>query len=531
LFKLQNSWREKMKSSFRVGVLVLTVYFWICTPLPSAENDSNASWEGFKEFVEDSLMIWNVPGLAMAVVVGNDVVFSLGVGVRDIESKAPVSTETLFAIGSTTKSFTATLAGILVDEGKVDWDAPVITYLPWIRLKDKLTTERLTLRDLLSHRSGVPDHTLAWYTLPSTRGDLIKRLQYLKPTADFRTQFQYNNLGITAAGYILGHVYGRSWEELILEKIFQPLDMKCSGFFGSALNIKEIKNFALPHTLKNGTIEMLRLSPAYESVGPAGSIISNVLDMAKWLSLHLKHGTFKGRKIVSKDILQETYLPVVAKAEISVMDKTTWHGMGWFIEPSFLDERRLSHSGGLEGYKAYVSFIPEADAGIVVLTNMDGTLLPYVVADAAYSKLFRREGKNWNTYWQTRARKLMESAAADLDADRVIKINGTLPAHPFEEYAGKFENPGYGHLHIECVQNLLKASLNGTVHFELKHLHYEVFTVANIDAPGREYAVYYIGTAKLVFITDLSGHVNQVKLIYVPGSGDETEVVFARILQ
>jgi len=518
-----------MKSFCRVVVLVLTIYFWICIPLPSAERYTYVKWEGFKEFAEESLKIWNVPGLALAVVAGNDVIYRLGVGICDINSKAPVSPETLFAIGSTTKSFTATLSGILVDEGKVDWDTPVVTYLPWIKLKDNLSTERLTLRDLLSHRSGVPDHTLAWYSRSSTRRDLVKRLLYLEPTADFRTLFQYSNLGITAAGYILGEVCSKSWEELTQSKIFQPLDMKNSGFFGSLLNRQKFENFALPHTLKNGEIEILPLSPAYEAVGPAGSIISNVLDMAKWLSLHLRHGAFKGRQIISKDALQETHFPVIAKAEISVMDETTWHGMGWFIEPSFLGKRRVSHSGGLEGYKAYVSFIPEKDVGIVVLTNMDGTFLPYVIADTLYSKLFRREGKNWSTYWKKKAKKMAEASAVDFKAHGVTKKTGTLYAHPLDEYAGEFENPGYGHLHIKHEQNLLKVSLNGTVHFNLNHLHYDVFTTANIDAPGREYANYYIGTAKLMFTTDVRGHVNQAKLIYVPGSGKEIEVVFTRI--
>jgi len=518
-----------MKSSYRVTVLFLSLSFWICLQFLSAEDYTHANWKGFKEFAEESLKIWNVPGLAFAVVAGNDVVFSLGVGVRDIKSKAPVSLETLFAIGSTTKSFTATLSGILVDEGKVDWDTPVVTYLPWIKFKDSLSTERLTLRDLLSHRSGVPDHTLAWYTRSSTRRDLVDSLQHLEPTADFRTLFQYNNLGITAAGYILGQACGRSWEELIKAKIYQPLDMASSGFLGSVLNHQKFENFAYPHTLKKGEIEILPLSPAYEAVGPAGSIISNVQDMTKWLSLHLKHGEFKGRQVISKDALLETHFPVIAKAEVSVMDKTTWHGMGWFIEPSFLGKRRLSHSGGLEGYKAYVSFIPEEDVGIVVLTNMDGTFLPYVIADALYSKLFHREGKNWNTYWKTKAKNMMEKADVNLKANRVIKKPGSLHAHPLDEYAGEFENQGYGLLHIEHEQNLLKASLNGTVHFDLNHFHYEVFTTANIDAPGREYANYYINTAKLMFTTDVRGSVNQVKLIYVPGSGNEIEVVFTRI--
>jgi len=518
-----------MKSSCRVVVLLFIIYFWVCILLPSAERYTSVKWEGFKEFAEESLKIWNVPGLALAVVAGNDVIYSLGVGIRDINSKAPVFPETLFAIGSTTKSFTATLSGILVDEGKVDWDTPVVTYLPWIKLKDNLSTERLTLRDLLSHRSGVPDHTLAWYTRSSTRRELVECLKYLEPTVDFRTLFQYSNLGITAAGYILGEVCSKSWEELTQSKIFEPLDMNNSDFFGSILNREKFENFALPHTLKNGEIEILPLSPAYEAVGPAGSIVSNVLDMAKWLSLHLKYGEFKGRQVISRDALLETHFPIIAKAEISVMNKTTWHGMGWFIEPSFLGKRRISHSGGLEGYKAYVSFITEEDVGIVVLTNMDGTFLPYVIADALYSKLFHREGKNWNTYWKKKAKEMMEAAAIDLKANRVIKKNGAFRTHPLEEYVGEFENPGYGHLHVEYEGTLLKASLNGTVHFDLNHLHYDVFTTANIDAPGREYANYYIGTAKLMFTTDISGHVNQAKLVYVPGSGKEIEVVFTRI--
>jgi CubicO group peptidase (beta-lactamase class C family) len=182
--------------------------------------------EGFADFIEGVRSRWNVPGVSVAVVKDGEVIMGEGFGYRDLDRRLPVTTKTIFAIGSSTKAFTTMTFATLVDEGKLDWETPVRSYLPWFAMHDQMATERMTPRDLVTHRSGLPRYDHLWYNnTTSTRRDLVRRLRYLAPSADLRTVFQYQNLMYLTAGYLAGEIAGNDWETLVRERIFEPLGM------------------------------------------------------------------------------------------------------------------------------------------------------------------------------------------------------------------------------------------------------------------------------------------------------------------
>ena len=217
-------------------------------PLLADERSVAAAKEplaGFDSFVNQAIHAWEVPGLAIAVVKNGQVVLAQGYGFRDVDKKLPVTPKTLFAIGSCTKAFTTFVMGTLVDEGKLDWDKPVRTYIPELRLHDRVASELITPRDLVTHRSGLPRHDLVWYNATLSRKEIVDRLPYLEPTETFRSKFQYNNIMYMTAGYLVERLTGQSWEDAVRARIFTPLGMTGSNF--SVKDSQKAADFARPY--------------------------------------------------------------------------------------------------------------------------------------------------------------------------------------------------------------------------------------------------------------------------------------------
>jgi CubicO group peptidase (beta-lactamase class C family) len=211
----------------------------------AAPAGAQAELDGFDAFVEQALKDWKVPGVAVAVIKGDKVMLLKGYGFRDVEMQLPVTPRTLFAIGSITKSFTVTTLGMLMDEGKVDWDQPVRAVFPKFKMYDPVLTEQMSVRDLVTHRSGLPRHDSVWYTSDFSREDLVSRLQYLEPNKPLRSTFQYNNLMFMTAGYIAGQLNSTTWEDAVSERILYPLGMTATNF--SELATQNAADFAEPY--------------------------------------------------------------------------------------------------------------------------------------------------------------------------------------------------------------------------------------------------------------------------------------------
>jgi CubicO group peptidase (beta-lactamase class C family) len=269
--------------------------------------------EDIERFVTEQLAAWEVPGCAAAAVRGGDVVLAAGWGRRDLGSDLPVTSDTLFAIGSVTKAFTVATVGALVDEGMLEWERPLRDYVPDLRLDDSVVTDRLTVVDLLSHRSGLPRHDLAWLGHPGrSRADLVGRLRFLPLSKDLRQQFQYCNLGYMATGHIVDVLSGIPWEEYLRTRLLAPLGMDRSNL--SVDDMTADADHAGAYERRQGAVVAVPPRPV-AAMAPAGAINSCAADMARWLLAQLGGGQVDGKAVMSPDTLVRQHTPYIVVPE------------------------------------------------------------------------------------------------------------------------------------------------------------------------------------------------------------------------
>jgi CubicO group peptidase (beta-lactamase class C family) len=465
--------------------------------------------EGYDQLVQGMVDAWRVPGLAVAIVKDGEVIYQKGFGFRDREKKLPVTEDTLFAIGSSTKAFTTFVMGTLVDEGKLDWDKPVATFLPGFKLYDRTATELMTPRDLVTHRSGLPRHDLSWYNATElSRKELVARLPYLKPTYTLRERFQYNNLMVLTAGYLVEQVTGRSWEDNVRERIFGPLGMTGANF--SVEDSQKAADFALPYVEEED--ESIKLIPfrVVTNMGPAGSINASVHDMAKWVQVHLSGGKVGDRQIIGAATLADIHSPHMVIDEAAERPELSQpsYGMGWFID-SYRGHQRVEHGGNIDGFSALVTLLPQDGVGMVILTNMNGTGVPELLARHTADRLLKLEPIDWNreslARWDV-ARAEQKKAEGRKEE---LRRPGTKPAHKLEEYAGDYFHPGYGTLRIDVQEKNLQVTYNHMTS-PLEHWHYETWSgVKDIEPPIFE-------NQRFLFETDTVGNVVAVKTNFEP---------------
>jgi len=479
--------------------------------------DTRSLLAGFDAFVTDALKQWAVPGLAIAIVKDGRIVYAKGFGLREVGKKLPVTTNTLFAIGSTTKAFTTFVMGTLVDEGKLDWDKPVRRFLPDFRLYDQNATELITPRDLVTHRSGLPRHDLVWYNNTAiSRRELVERLAYLEPSATLRAKFQYNNLMYAAAGYLVEHLTGQSWEENVRRRIFDPLGMTNSNF--SVRDSQQSPDYALPYREKDDQIEPMRFRNI-DLIGPAGSINSSVSDMSKWLVLNLNHGRFGERTLINPATLADIHsphMPVGASVDRPEISQGSY-ALGWVID-TYRGRRRLSHGGGIDGFITLVTLLPDDNLGLVVFANLNETSLPTVLTRHAIDRLLKIGPIDWNGEALGRRSKGKQSDQEAKTTKQSVRKAGTKPAHQLQDYAGQYEHPGYGVLKVELRGDKLAATFND-ITTALEHWHYEIFNAPDGAADDA------LENMKFNFQTDLDGNVASVSIPLAP---QVKEIVFAK---
>ncbi len=440
-----------------------------------AKTKQAATLALIRNFIDTTMDSWKVPGLAMAIVKDDKIILAEGFGLRSIADDLPVTENTIFAIGSATKSFTTTTMAMLVDDGLLDWDEPVRTYLPTLRMWDDFATQRMTPRDLASHRSGLPRHDAMWYNAPFTRQELFDRLRYLEPNEDFRSKFQYQNLMLMTAGYLVGRVAGTTWEEVVKKRIFEPLGMSSSNF-----SVKESErsiDFAYPY--KENDEDELEQMPFRDIsvVGPAGSINSTAADMAQWVRFHLNDGKVGEEQLLSSTLVAEMHTPqMVISAPVKYTERLNpCYGLGWFVEV-YRGHQRVYHGGNIDGFSALVSLLPQDGLGLVVLTNKNGSPLPGLVSLYATDLLLGLEPVDF--HGRTKAR--YDAAMAELadegqeEQQQAERVKGTKPTHKLPEYVGTYRHPGYGDFVITREGKTLNFEFNA-FSGELEHWHYDTF--------------------------------------------------------
>ena len=472
-----------------------------------------AALDGFGEFVRETLDAWKVPGMAVAAVRGGEAMFLEGFGQRDRESGLPVTPRTRFALASGTKAFTTMALGMLVDDGRLDWDRPVREYLPSFRLHDLFASERLTPRDLVTHRAGLPRHDLAWYNAPFDRADLVRRLRFLEPNKDLRAIWQYQNLMYMTAGYLIEHLTGQTWEMFVRERIFAPL-----GMDGSNVSVEDSQasdDFAVPYKEKD---EVIARVPFYRqfAVGPAGSINTCAADMAQWLRLHLGRGVFNGRRLISEAQLRDMHTP-----QMVVQRPARWaelphqsYALGWFVEP-YRGYDLLHHGGNIDGFSTMTTLMPREGLGVVALANLDSSPAPWIVCLGAYDRLLGLEPLPWTARHKEEVAEYKAAEAKGRETGEAQRVADAPPSHPLEAYAGEYEHPGYGVLTFELRDGALAARLND-VAFATRHYHYDTFELAL-----EQWDVRLLAT----FAANARGDIETVSAPFEPTVRD---IVFAR---
>jgi CubicO group peptidase (beta-lactamase class C family) len=462
---------------------------------------------GFDSFVNEAIKAWEVPGLAVAVVKNGEVVLSSGYGLRDVSHQLPVTSKTLFAIGSCTKAFTTFVIGTLVDEGKLDWDAPVRTYIPEIRFQDRVATEQITPRDLVTHRSGLPRHDLIWYNASLSPKEIVSRLPYLEASEPFRSKFQYNNVMFMTAGYLVQRLTGQPWEEAVRARIFTPLKMTASNF--SVKDSQRASDFAKPYADRDDKIMEIPFRDI-TNVGPAGSINSNVEDMSRWLVVHTDKGKIDGRQLISAAVLTDIHTPHMTTGTAPERPEIAPAGyaLGWGVD-DYRGHRRVHHGGGIDGFVTATTLFPDDRIGLVVFANLGGTALPELLTRQASDRLLGLSPIDWSG---EELAKKAKRKAADKDAKSKkdnARRTGTNPAHKLEEYAGEYEHPGYGVVKIELKEGKLNLSFN-SIEAPLEHWHFEVFrALKNPTDPAFE-------DEKVQFLTNVNGYVDALAVPFEP---------------
>jgi CubicO group peptidase (beta-lactamase class C family) len=462
--------------------------------------------ESVERFVVEQLAAWEVPGCAVAAVRDGRVELAGGWGLRDREAGLPVTEGTLFAIGSLTKAFTATAIGALVDDGLLEWDRPLRDYVPGIRLHDPFVSDRLTIVDLLSHRSGLPRHDLTWIGQPGrSRAEIVRSLRFLPLSRDLRQEFQYCNLGYVAAGHVVEALSGVPWEDFVRGRLLEPLGMRRTNL--SVAEMLADGDHAAAYTRRGGIIAEVPQRPL-PAVAPAGAINSTAAEMARWLLVQLAGGQLDGATVMSAGTAKRQLTPRMLTPDDGDMPGLSQYayGLGWSIG-RYREHAVATHAGGIDGFTTQCMLLPDDGIGVVVLTNTSASLMHLVVACRVLDELLGAEPLDVFGYLKPRFDAVMAGMGEAKAARRVVP--GAPPARPLSAYAGQYENAGYGTLAIALDGDTLKPSL-GTMDLSLEHRHYETFDLTWNEV-GDQPVVF-----PLTFLSDPDGDVNALTVGFEP---------------
>lgn len=487
---------------------------FIVADLAAAQNGQNGSLAGLDDYINKAIKDWEVPGLAIAVVKDDKIVLAKGFGVRKLGDPTPVDERTLFAIGSSSKAFTAAILATLVDEGKVKWDDPVIKYLPEFQMYDPYVTRELTVRDLLTHRSGLERGDLLWYGTDLSREEILRRTQYLKPTWSLRSTFGYQNLMYLAAGQLAARVTGKSWDDLVATRIFAPLGMTSSNT--TIRDFKEGGNVAAPHTKVEDKLVVIPYR-LIDNIGPAGSINSNVVDMAQWLRLQLGAGTLDGKKVFSPAAAREMH---TSQTVMRLEGQNTLlypeahfmnYGLGWFLS-DYKGRKLVEHGGAIDGMRAEVALVPEEKLGIVILTNMNGSVIAMPLVYRIIDAYIKQPEKDWSGDLLKVIKAMTEQGAAAARRAEAGRVTGTKPSLSIDSYAGTFRNDLYGDVRITAEGDKLSVRFGPAWNSDLEHWHYDTFRARFGGGAG-------VTNATITFALSAQGKADTVTL-GMPGVSD-----------
>ena len=483
-------------------------------------------YEKIEKIIKRGLETMKLEGVSIAVVKDGETIVLDGFGYADRDKKIPMTGDHVLPIASTSKAFTATSVALLADEGKLDIDLPVREYMPDFALYDPIASNAVTARDLLCHRTGMPRHDLLWITWEDIPRDelVFKRLRHLPNNKSFRSVWQYQNHMYAAAGCLVERLSGKSWEDFVRERIFSPLGMKSSSF-GQDMKDPSLAFSVLYKKDKDGKNEECQ-PESVACVGPAGSIRSTARDMAEWLKFNLSGGKAGEETILSEKVFPELYKPNIPYELFPFeVDETQriGYGLGWFVD-CFRGEKLVQHGGNVSGASILVSMIPEKNIGCVILSNGDGSLLPYALTASIFDLLLEHgEEKDWIGFYNEKQVELEKASEEGFETFYSSKIANKPMLHEESAYCGTYSHPAYGEIVVSCdattadPEKKLVVNVHGNV-FTLAHMHYDIFYVTIYDVP-----------LPATFKTGMDGSVESLSVQFEPSM--EELMTFSHVIE
>jgi len=476
----------------RIHRLVLFLLVLVCLVAPDA-GAQNEPIKGLDAYITKALKDWDAPGLALAIVKDDKVIYAKGYGVREMGKPDPVNEHTLFAIASTTKAMTAACVGMLVDEGKLKWDDPVTKHLPGFQLFDPYVTRELTVRDLLTHRSGLSRGDMIWYASEYDRKEVLRRIRFVEPTWSFRSRYGYQNIMYVAAGGVIESASGKTWDDFIAERLFTPLGMKRSNT--STSKLAGLDNVATPHGYDEGVLTTMKWRN-FDNVGPAGSVNSSAYEMAQWVRLNLNKGEYEGKRILSEKVVEEMQSPQTIIRLDSLTQALTpsthflLYGFGWTLM-DYQGRKVVRHDGALDGMRTRVAMLPEEKIGIVLITNQNRTQILTAMMFRIFDAFLNVKERDWSAEW-LKSVKDQEQRSKEAEQKKIAeRVKDTKPSLAMEKFAGNYENEIYGTMKVTVENGGLVISLNPSYTGDLVHWQYDTYQVQWRDKNlGKSYAVF-----------------------------------------
>lgn len=432
--------------------------------------------DGLDEFVEELMEETDIPGLALTVVSNDEVITAKGFGTRTAGKNQPVDEKTVFNIGSMTKAFTATALAVLVQRNELDWDTRLVDKLPYFRLSDPYLTDEMTVRDALSHRSGLPDTGWFYPNIDLSREEIIRRMRYIEPIASFRAEFYYNNAPFVAVAEVIHQVTGKSWDAFLTEEILAPAGMK---YTITSHRFLSGENVASPHELdEDGKMTPVPHYPL-DGVAAAGSILSNVEDLGRWCRLQLNRGSIEKKEIIKRDVMEEIYKPNITGGW-GFLERAGYHNQsyasGW-SRYDYLDgkDRLLAHGGAIDGARSWIAFSPQNNYCIVLLTNGGpaGDPVNHTITNWIKDRILGIEGNDWkNTLLVPSHKEVLADWAENYSSEG--SDSSARHSLPLKDYVGDYFNPLFGDMSISLEGGSLRVR-NGFLEGELEHWRADSF--------------------------------------------------------
>ncbi|MBK8147428.1 MAG: serine hydrolase [Acidobacteria bacterium] len=490
---------------------LLLIGFVIFLVFQAAAQDYTAKLAEIDAYAEKTRAEWNVPGVAVAIVKDDRVIFAKGYGVRDINKPDKVDADTLFAIASNSKAFTAASIAMLIAEKKIGgWDDKVSKYLPEFQMYDPWVTNELTIRDLLSHRSGLDTFSgdLLWYDTTYSADEILRRVRYLKPTSSFRTKYGYQNLMFLAAGRVVEKASGMPWAKFVEERILKPLKMK-----RTKMSVRNVKgNYASPHNESTGKLRALPLGKLDDAIGLVG-LNSSVNDLANWFRMLLARGKFDGKQLIPEKLVgdlqtQNMFIPVNPfPAKEAPGQITNGYGLGFFIA-DYRGRKMLNHSGGLDGMISQTCFLPQEQLAVIVLTNSESSVSAYI-RNKILDTMLDGPKRDWSAEALER-NKAAKAREADEDKKKdASRVANTKPSLALKDYAGTYSSEMYGDVTIDDENGKLVMRLKPAPNFvaDLEHWHYDTWLIK-----WRPTVNYNFPRGWVTFTLDGNGKTDQLKI-------------------